>query len=217
MSDDLQETAERHLLYFADPMCSWCWGFSPSVDRMIEDLPDTLEIRPVMGGLRPGTTEIMHDRAKDSTRNHWEHVKEASGQPFDFEFFNRNDFVCDTEPACRAVVTARRLDAGKALAVLKSVQHAFYAENRDVTNINELAAIAQSHGFEDRAFHSAYEDAETITETQGDFWLSQASGVTGFPTLLAVEDGKAQIVTIGYRRWEDFGPALSAWAAEQRA
>ena len=100
MSDDPQETAERHLLYFADPMCSWCWGFSLSVDRMIEDLPDTLEIRPVMGGLRPGTTEIMHDRAKDSTRNHWEHVKEASGQPFDFEFSTA--MILSTTPNRRA-------------------------------------------------------------------------------------------------------------------
>jgi len=205
----------RHLLYFADPMCSWCWGFSPAVDRMLAELADRLPIRPIMGGLRPGTTDPMNDRAKAEIRDHWEHVREASGQPFDFEFFARDDFVYDTEPACRAVVTARRLDEAKALPMMKSVQHAFYAENRDVTDKAELTGIAETHGFEAKTFEAAFDDVETVTETQGDFWLSQASGVTGFPTLLAVEDGKAQVVTIGYRPWEAIGPALIGWATAE--
>ena len=61
-----------------------------------------------LGGLRPGTTQVMHQAAKDSTRTHWEHVYEASGQPFDFGFFDRQDFVYDTDPAARATVMVRR-------------------------------------------------------------------------------------------------------------
>ncbi|MEK9724235.1 MAG: hypothetical protein VW405_12255, partial [Rhodospirillaceae bacterium] len=110
----------RHLLYFADPMCSWCWGFSPSVDAIRTELSDSLPIRPVMGGLRPGNTEPMNEVAKLEVRRHWEHVLEASGQPFDFDFFDRDGFVYDTEPACRAVVTVRRLAAAKALDMLKA-------------------------------------------------------------------------------------------------
>jgi len=205
----------RHLLYFADPMCSWCWGFSPAVDHMVGELTDLLPIRPIMGGLRPGTTEPMNDRGRQEVRDHWDHVRDASGQPFNFAFFERQTFVYDTEPSCRAVVTARRLDAAKTLAMLKAVHQAFYAENRDVTNPDELTAIAGDQGFDEGAFRTAFDDVETVTETQGDFWLAQASGVTGFPTLLAVEDGKAQIVTIGYRPWEAFGDALGAWAQGQ--
>jgi len=210
--DDSTDAPARHLLYFADPMCSWCWGFSPAVDKIVEAVDGKMDIRVVMGGLRPGTTEPWNDRGKAEIRNHWEHVRDASGQPFDFGLFERPDFIYDTEPACRAVVTARRLDSTQTLAMLKSVHHAFYAENTDVTDTDELTRIAIGHGFDEAAFRNALGDAETITETQGDFWLSQASGVSGFPTLLAVEDGKAQIITIGYRPWPDFGPALTQWA-----
>lgn len=210
MTDD---AATRHLLYFADPMCSWCWGFSPAVQRLRSELAETLPLRLIMGGLQPGNTETMTPRAKEEVRDHWEHVRDASGQPFDFAFFERDGFVYDTEPACRAVVTVRRLDGAKALAMLDATHHAFYAENRDVTDKAELTAIAETLGVDAAAFSNAFEDVETVTETQGDFWLSQASGVTGFPTLLAVENGKAQIVTIGYRPWDAFGDALHAWAA----
>ena len=46
---------------------------------------------------------------KDYIREAWTRVGAATGQPFDFSFLDREGFVYDTEPACRAVVTARRL------------------------------------------------------------------------------------------------------------
>ena len=40
----------------------------------------------------------MDEATKASIREHWEHVRDASGQPFDFAFFDRPRFVYDTEP-----------------------------------------------------------------------------------------------------------------------
>src|SRR3712207_1860168 len=97
-----------HLVYVADPMCSWCWGFSPVIDAIRHRFADALPIRLIMGGLRPGTTKVMDAAAKRTIRTHWEHVQEASGQPFDFGFLDRDGFVYDTEPAAKAVVVVRR-------------------------------------------------------------------------------------------------------------
>ncbi len=44
-----------HLIYFSDPMCSWCYGFSPVIDDIRRAFGRALPIRVVMGGLRPGT------------------------------------------------------------------------------------------------------------------------------------------------------------------
>jgi protein-disulfide isomerase-like protein with CxxC motif len=30
-----------HLLYFADPLCSWCYGFGPELAKLLERHPDT--------------------------------------------------------------------------------------------------------------------------------------------------------------------------------
>ena len=204
--------SDRHLLYFADPMCSWCWGFSPVIERVAEEFADRLPVRVMMGGLRAGTTEPMSDRDKDTIKNHWGHVQEASGQPFDFAFFERDGFVYDTELACRGVVAVRRLDAAKALPFLGRVHRRFYALNHDVTNVDELAEIASEIDIDPDDFKASYDDIETEHETKADIWYAQSSGVTGFPTLLAVEDGKAAgAVTIGYRPWSDIGPVLEKW------
>ena len=208
--------AAAQLIYFADPMCSWCWGFASVMDAVAERHPD-LPVRLVLGGLRPFTTKPMDDKAKASTREHWEHVREASGQPFDFAFFERDGFVYDTEPAARAVVAMRRLDPAAALAFDHRIAHAFYAENRDVTDPEVLAELAEAAGADREAFASTFADEATKTETLQDFSIAQAAGVTGFPTLVAgpQADGSFALVTAGFQSPEAILSRLDHWLASR--
>lgn len=202
-----------NLIYIADPMCSWCWGFSPVIDAIRARLGSALPIRLVMGGLRPGTVKPMDEDAKRTTREHWEHVREASGQPFDFGFFEREIFIYDTEPAARAVVAARRSSMDTALDLLKDLHRAFYAENRDVTDESVLATIAAAHGLDRAVFLDALRSGEVRDETWQDFAISQQAGIRGFPSLLAStgERNEYSIVTLGYQPAEHILPPLERW------
>ena len=53
-----------HLIYFADPMCSWCYGFSPVIDEIRRIYGNALPVRVVMGGLRPGNAKPMTPEAR---------------------------------------------------------------------------------------------------------------------------------------------------------
>lgn len=205
--------AQPHLIYVADPMCSWCWGFSPVIEAIQARFGERLPIRLILGGLRPGTTKPMDERAKATTREHWEHVQEASGQPFDFAFFDREGFVYDTEPASRAVVVLRREGMGQGLAALRRVHRAFYAENQDVTDAAVLADLASELGQDREAFLTAFRGEEAMGETLQDFATAQRAGLTGFPTLLAgLGEGQPYgIVTQGYQPAERLVPALERW------
>jgi putative protein-disulfide isomerase len=200
-----------HLIYIADPMCSWCWGFSPVIDAIRDRFGAALPIRLVLGGLRPGTTAPMHEKAKRTTREHWEHVREASGQPFDFAFFDREGFVYDTEPASRAVVVARR--SARGLEMLPAVHRAFYAHNRDVTQADVLGDVAAEVGLDRESFLDAFGSEAAREETWTDFAIAQKAGITGFPTLLggAADGGEYGIVTHGFQPAQRILPILERW------
>jgi putative protein-disulfide isomerase len=193
--------ADLQLVYFADPMCSWCWGFAPVVEALRSTYGDMLPLRLVMGGLRPGTTEPMTAEARGKVLEHWHHVHEASGQPFDFGFEAREGFVYDTDPAARAVVLARRTSWATGLAYLERAQRAFYAEGRDVTAADVLADLAAELGLDRDAFAAGFGSEELRVETWGDYAVSQRAGVTGFPTLILgpVPDGTYAPVTRGWQ------------------
>lgn len=206
---------DRHLIYFADPMCSWCYGFWPVIAAVQAAFGETLPIRLVMGGLRPGTTEIMTEEAKTKLRGHWTEVFHASGQPFSQDAMAGDGFVYDTDPAARAVVVVRRERPDLALLYLGAIQQAFYAEGRDVTQLQVLADIlaALVPGADVEAFKTAWASEEASQETWTDYAISQRAGVTGFPTLVGGPDDSGQfgVVTRGFAPGEQVLPVLADW------
>ena len=202
----------RKLVYFADPMCSWCYGFSPVIAGLAEHFSGRLAVEVVMGGLRPGTTEPMRDKDRDYIRSAWARVAEASGQPFDQAFFDRESFVYDTEPACRAVVTMRRRAPEKALPYLSRVSRAFYAENQDVTDGIVLAALAGELQEDADAFQMAMLEPETRNETFRDFLTAQQLGIQGYPAVIAGSDVRGfALLTSGYQPLAPMREGLERW------
>jgi len=204
--------AKNRLVYFADPMCSWCYGFSPVITALAERFEDRLPLRLVMGGLRAGNAVPMTAQDKDYIRSAWSRVGAATGQPFDMAFFDRESFTYDTEPACRAVVAARRLQPRMALPFKARISRAFYAENRDMTSAEEIAEVAAEAGFDRAEFSTAFAAPETHNETFRDFLMAQELGIRGFPTLIAGSDAKGYaLLTNGYRPYHDLAEPLERW------
>ena len=215
----MTQQADRHLVYFADPMCSWCYGFAPTIAAIADHFADRMPVDIVMGGLRAGNTEPMDDKQRAYLRSAWTRVNEASGQPFDFEFLGREGWVYDTEPACRAVVTSRALDPALALTVKARISSAFYAGNRDVTRSDVLADVAQEAGLDRDAFAEAFESPDARNLTMRDFLTAQELGIRGFPTLIAgsKSTGQYALVTNGFRPLEGMTDALEQWLAREEA
>lgn len=203
---------DKTLIYFADPMCSWCWGFQPVMERIRARVAGIAETVIFVGGLRPFTEKAMTNKDKGYVRSHWIHVEEASGQPFDFSFFERDGFVYDTEPACRAVVAARRLDPAKAHPMLDRLHRAFYAEGRDTTAPAVLADLAADVGLDPDAFRATHDEEQSRQETLAEFQYTQRSRIGGFPTLVGVAEGtRPEALTMGFRPWEAMEPIVEDW------
>jgi putative protein-disulfide isomerase len=202
-----------HLILFADPMCSWCYGFSPVIDEIRHAYGNALPVRVVMGGLRPGTESPMTAEAARQIATHWSHVQEASGLAFDASLVESGTFVYDTDPAARAVVVVRREGQDLAVRYLAAAQRAFYAEARDVTSGEVLADLAADFGLDRAQFLAEWSADEARQETWRDYATSQRAGVTGFPTLVGGpnEQGVYGVVTRGYAPAEQVLAVLKDW------
>jgi putative protein-disulfide isomerase len=203
------------LIYVGDPMCSWCYGFGKELTALTERMPD-LQLEIVVGGIRAGATDVLDATGKRFRLQHWQRVQALSGLPFNREaFMEREGFVYDTEPVCRAVVTARRI-AGEAglLVAFRAFQNGFYAEGRDTTDgyvLSEIAVKAlDAMGFQIGVdeFHALWAAAETKEETRRDFARARALGVASFPTLLLESQGRIVTVQEGYARVDELEQRL---------
>jgi putative protein-disulfide isomerase len=185
------------LVYVGDPMCSWCYGFGPQLSALLAAHPDaTIEL--VAGGLRPFNTKPMTEAFREMLRGHWKSVEAMSGLPFSETALLADGFLYDTEPACRAVVTARAHSAERALPYFQAVQAAFYRDGRDVTRGEILADIAAETGMERETFLAAWRSEVARDATRNDFSVTQRLGVGGFPTLAVYQGDSLFLVASGF-------------------
>lgn len=210
-----------HLIYIADPMCSWCYGFVPELQGLLDTLPE-VRLDIVTGGLRAFNTEVMDLEKRAMILGHWAHVEEASGLPFTRNGMSQPGFVYDTEPACRTVVAARTLaddlPSGAILGVFHAIQHAFYAQGQDVTDLHLLAQVAVgalnkaagSDNFDAESFYETLTSPMTMAETRQDFAQTKRWGINGFPALLVLHQDSLHMIANGYTKTANLVAALKA-------
>lgn len=212
------------LIYVGDPMCSWCYGFGKEMTALMARHPE-LPLEIVVGGLRAGATDVLDTRGKQFRLGHWARVEENSGLPFNRDgLMARENFVYDTEPICRAVVTARRLAPEvDLLSVFRALQHAFYVDALDTTDGAVLAEVAVAamakvgHTHSAKAFHDEWAAPATIAAAAREFALARQMGIQSFPALLLETKGQLMEISPGYAHVDQLDKLLSAALRSQAA
>jgi putative protein-disulfide isomerase len=209
-------TLNKELIYVGDPMCSWCYGFAPSKRKLEEQCAGRAVTTLVVGGLHTDWTEPQDAERKKFLDEHWREIGERSGQPFKFDILEREDFVYNTEAACRAAVTAREMEGNvAALNFFTHLQSAFYAENQDVTEDAVLIELAINFGLDSAEFSKLFSSDDMKQKTQMDFQFAQRMGVTGFPTVVVNDKNGFAYLTVGYQPYENLEPIIEAWLTDQ--
>ena len=169
-------------------------------------------------GRAPGGGRLAHRQRRGAGADylalypeHWQAVTDATGQPFKREGALPDGFVYDTEPACRAIVTARSLAPDCAWKLLGLIQRAFYVEGRDVTLAPVLVELAEQAGIPRIEFAGEFDRADQHAATAADFTWVQDLGIAGFPTLLAERNGQLALLTNGYQPLSELSPLLGRW------
>lgn len=187
--------------YIGDPMCSWCWGISPTLKEVaLYCQSHGLDFSVHVGGLRPGGGDEWNPAFKAFLRHEWENIHRVTGQPFGFSVLDEAEFNYDTEPACRAVVAMSLLQDNSQvlLAFFSGIQRRFYVEGADPKQPEFYRELCIEAGvaYEDflKVLHSPEAKAATLQEFQN----CRNWGVRGFPSLVLERDGRVIHLASGY-------------------
>lgn len=196
-------TEKTEIVYVGDPMCSWCWGISPDLIKL-RDHYRTKEVafRVMVGGLRPGGGDAWDEKMKDFLREHWDHVNQASGQPFGHKLFDLEEFNYDTEPSCRAVVAARPLVGDNEMEFFEAIQRKFYVDSEDPKEATFYESICEQQAVDFEAFSKRFNDDEVRMATRDEFLLNRQWGVQGYPTMVLMYQDQLFMIAHGFATFE---------------
>lgn len=198
----------KTLWYIADPMCSWCWGFAPTIEAIRQRYAERLTIAIILGGLRPGTTQPIANRQREEILSHWHNVQRMTGQPFQFKGAMPEGFIYDTEPACRGVVTASTLAPSLTFPFFSAIQQAFYVKQIDVTQPENIIQIAANLGMDDKQFLQVFSSEAMKQQTLANFGKTKRWGIGSFPSLILQNNENHHLLSSGYCPAETLYPQI---------
>ena len=186
------------LFYVADPMCSWCWGFRPVLDRVRKALPREVPLRFVMGGLAKDSQEQMPDHVRAYIQNAWREVSAKTGAAFNWDFWTRCRPRRSTYPACRGVLSAAAQAEEAGPRYFEAVQKAYYLQARNPSEVGTLVELAEESGLDVSRFEAALRSREIDQRLHEDFSLRSRLGIREFPSLVLEQIEARTPMAVGY-------------------
>ena len=184
------------LIFVIDPMCSWCWGFHPVIQELINQHQNRFKLSLVVGGLRTKGDMSWNRESRRYLALNWRAVESRTNQAFNFSLLDREDFEYDTYPACRAVVTVRELwGDGASFDYLAKIQKAFYIENIDITKVDNLLKYIDNRDEFIKFFNS--KRAEILMKH--DFSKARSMGANSFPSVVKIDKDGHMMCEKGYK------------------
>lgn len=198
-----------------DTMCGWCYGFSDVITKIQEKYKDTYDFNILPGGMWiDENVKIMNDSLGNYIKVHNRRIEQLTGKKFGEEF-NKNvlentDIILDSFPGAKAVVLIQRLKKDVAFSFLKKIQEALFVEGKDTNSLETYAEIAESFDIDREKFKREFLSENLIQETFKCFNLTASMGVQSFPTVIAVNEDKGEIISQGYIKFEELDKILSS-------
>ena len=203
MNNNIQPS-KATLIYVHDPMCSWCWGFSPAWQSIRETIeqqyqPEQLSIRYVAGGLAPDSNEPMPAEMAKAISGYWKQIEQKLGTPFNHDFWTKNTPRRSTYPACRAVITAREMGGMlKETAMIGAIQQAYYLNAENPSDVSTLMGCAEQIGLDKYEFERQLQSPECEALLQHEINYARSIGGNSFPSLFLQTDSLVESVSYDY-------------------
>lgn len=190
------------LYYLHDPMCSWCWGYRPVWDVLQQQLPASIPVEYVAGGLAPDSNSPMPMAQQQMIESHWRTIENKLGTVFNYDFWRDNIPRRSTYNACRAVIAAQKQDCQKPM--IDAIQRGYYLRALNPSDLDILISLAKELGQKEsinlniKQFIVDINSVETDKELTRQVSLARKLSDQGFPSLVLEKDGRCQPITLDY-------------------
>jgi len=191
------KAATAILYHVHDPMCSWCWGFRRAWDKLRADLPASVSLINIVGGLAPDSDEPMPEEQQKTIAGYWMQVAEQTGANFNFDFWHDCQPRRSTYPACRAVLAAANQQAEQAM--IEAIQQAYYLRAMNPSDTSTLVALAAELALDKKQFSEDLHSREIQAELERHFALRRKIGVYSFPSLVLAQENTFSPIPVDYQ------------------
>ena len=193
------------LIYVYDPLCGWCYGFHPVMEKIHKRFGDRLTIDVKVGGLAVGDRAQAINEGFSYIKDGLQQVEKSTGIEFGQNFkllVDEGSYMYDSMPPCRAQKTMNDLAPGNALSFAGTLQNALFRDGKNLNKWSTYEELISDYDVNADDFKLRFESDELQTELIDEFTWCRNQGATGFPSLLIQIEDETSLMARGYRPYD---------------
>ena len=188
------------LYYVHDPMCSWCYAFKPTLEKLRKHLDSSIKIVNVVGGLAPHSDEIMPKEMQEKIESIWYEIEEVTGTKFNHDFWKNCKPRRSTYLACQATILARY--ENKEDEMINAIQEAYYLKALNPSDASTLIELAKQIGMNAKKFEEDLKSQKIEEDLQNELNFRRSLNVRSFPSLILKYKKELYPINIKYNDYK---------------
>lgn len=201
------------VLYVFDPLCGWCYGFSPVMVKLYENYKDNIEFDVISGGMVVGDRIGPLGEKAAYIIEAYKVVEQKMGVKFGDEYVNKvleeGTAIQTSIPASKLLVAFKSLNESQGVLFAHELQNALYVDGVHPDNMEGLLEKCDTFGVSKEDIRTIANSKEVEGAMNHDFELSSRLGVTGFPTVFVIKDNTINVIARGADSYENVSGRLT--------
>lgn len=193
------------LIYVYDPLCGWCYGFHPVMEKLALRFADDLTINVIAGGLAVGENAQTIAEGYSYIPDGIARVEQTTGVQFGENFkllAEEGSYFYDSEPSCKAQTVINELASDQALHFAGLLQDAIFKEGKNLNEWATFSELMEALSIDKKEAKSLYESDKIKKKTESGFEWCKQHGATAFPALLLNIGEEYGVMSLGYRPFD---------------
>lgn len=191
--------------YYSDVLCVWAWIAQARLDELEKQWGERIIVRHHFVDIFGDCEQKIPQRwgEHDGYEKFGEHVIHSAA-PFDKAAVHPDIWkVCKPRSSAQAHLFLRALaiatDTSCMARMALRIRRAFFAEARDVSDMDVLMELAASEGIDTNSIRDSLNNGSAIAALTSDLRKANDTGVRGSPTWILNEGRQVIYGNVGYR------------------
>ncbi|MCK6611333.1 MAG: DsbA family protein [Bacteroidia bacterium] len=196
-----QVMSKPKIIYVFDPMCGWCFGFSGVIRNAEQQFGDSLDFEIISGGMVVGEREGPIGDFADYILSAYGRVESYSGvkfgQPYLDQLKDKSLYTSSVLPSI-ALEVVKSMDSSKAIAFASEMQKLHFIGGKNLSDSTVYKELLQKMDLSESVFYAGLASEDFKKKAFEVFESAKKLGVSGYPAVLALIQGKYYLVSNGF-------------------
>lgn len=209
--ENINTMEKPKIIYVYDPMCGWCYGFSPVIKEIENEYKQKFNFEIISGGMVVGDREGPIGDFADYILSAYKRVESTTGIKFGepyLDLLKKKDYFSSSVKPSIALSYIKEIKPEISISFAYDMQKRLYFDGKLLHENESYLPLLEKYQINKEDFFKAIESDFYKTKAFEDFNTSRKLDVRGFPSVILFKDGKYQFITSGYTSKKELSKAL---------